>query len=347
MMNDRKRFSICVPAYNRARYLGSLLDSVLSQDFEDYEIVICEDHSPERAEIRDIVHCYDERHPNKIRYFENPVNLGYDANIRQLVSEASGSYCFFLGNDDLMSAGALSHLHELLQRHPEAGFVLRSYAVFEDNPANVIHELRYFSDERELASGADAITVCYRRSGVISGYIVHRDDAYACATDQFDGTLYYQMHLTVSVLSHRPAISTPRIMVLCRANEPPDFGNSEKEKGIYTPGRYTIEARLSMVRGAMSIITGYDSSHGSHLLENIQHDYANYFYPYILDQLGLPFREYFRLYRGYWSMGFCKYPLFHVYCIGCYILGARRFDAIARRVRKALGHNVRFGIMAK
>jgi glycosyltransferase involved in cell wall biosynthesis len=343
----RPLISVCIPAYNRVRCLAPLLDSVLAQNFDDFEIVICEDHSPERLAIRHIAQQYIDSHPNRIRYFENETNLGYDANIRQLVDKAAGHYCFFMGNDDLMCPGALRHLAELTERHPDLGFVLRGYAVFDQTPENIVHELRYFAEERALSAAKEAIVVCYRRSGVISGYIVHRDDAHAAATDRFDGTLYYQMHLTASVLWRRNAVCTPRIMVLCRANEPPDFGNSEKEKAVYTPGRYTVPARLNMVRGALSIIADFDASHGQRLTPLILQDYANYFYPFIVDQLTLPLGEYLTLYRGYCSMGFWRYPMFHLYCGLCYLLGARRFDRLTRVVRGMLGRNVRFGMMAR
>ena len=45
MSVERVRFSVCIPAYNRAKYLGTLLDSILSQEFQDFEVVICEDNS--------------------------------------------------------------------------------------------------------------------------------------------------------------------------------------------------------------------------------------------------------------------------------------------------------------
>jgi glycosyltransferase involved in cell wall biosynthesis len=40
--------SVCIPAYNRAGVLPAVLDSLLSQDFDDFDIVIAEDSSPER-----------------------------------------------------------------------------------------------------------------------------------------------------------------------------------------------------------------------------------------------------------------------------------------------------------
>jgi abequosyltransferase len=347
MDNTRTAFSICIPAYNRARHLKPLLDSIFAQDFKDFEVIICEDLSPERNEIAAIVRAYGDLFPGVIRYYENTVNLGYDANIRHLIEMANGRYCFFMGNDDIMCQGALGQVDELIQRHPNVGFVLKSYAVFDSTPDDISQELRYFEEEREFNPGRQSIVVCYRRSGVISGYIIHRDDAQACATDQFDGTLYYQMHLTASVLLGKSAVFSPKILVLCRNSEPPDFGNSDKEKGIFTPGHYTPQARLRMVQGALSIVTALKTDFGEDLVDDIKRDYANYFYPFIRDQLSHSFKVYFGLYLEYWKIGFWKYPLFHVYCIGCYLLGVKRVDRITRTVRNRLGRTVQIGVTSK
>src|SRR5450755_3181523 len=336
------RFSICIPAYNRARYLPALLDSIYSQDCKDFEVVICEDVSREREQIAAIARDYFERYPGTLRYFENETNFGYDGNLRRLVEQASGEFCFFMGNDDLMCPGALSTVASLLERHANVGLVLKSYAWFDEVPETINQEIRYFAEEREFAAGPEAIRVCFRRSGVISGYIVHRQSALAVATNEFDGTLHYQMHLTAIVLATRGAVFTPSILVHCN-NSSPEFGSSPSEKGTYTPGRYTPEARLSMISGALSIVRELKESTGIDVVDDVTHDYANYFYPYIKDQLGLPLREYARLYRGYGRMGFDKYPMFHLYCAAGYVLGERRVDSFTRRVRARLGRSPQFG----
>src|SRR5207245_7842765 len=130
----------------------------------------------------------------------NEKNLGYDANIRNLVEKSTGEYCFFMGNDDLMCPGALGDVAGVLERHQDVGLVLKSYAWFARNP-EVNQVVRYFVDERVLAAGREAITICFRRSGVISGYVVHRDAAYAAATSKYEGTLCHQMHITASIIS--------------------------------------------------------------------------------------------------------------------------------------------------
>jgi abequosyltransferase len=339
----RKLFSVCIPAYNRARHLGALLDSIFAQDFDDFEVLICEDKSPQRTQIGCIVLDYQSRHPGVIRYFENDENLGYDGNVRNLVQKAEGEFCFFMGNDDIMCAGALENAASVIRRHPNVGLVLKSYGWFDEAPEKVNQEIRWFNEEKEIAAGIPAIRFAFRRSGVISGYIVHRDAANEAATAKFDGTLYYQMHLTANVLINRTAVCTPKVLILCRGNEPPDFGHSVKEEGKFVPGTYTRQARLNMVGGALSIIRDLKETQGIDVVDDVIHDYANYFYPYIKDQLNLPLRDFYELYRGYGRMGFAKYPLFHLYFVLAYAIGEKRFDALTAMVRKALGRSPRFG----
>src|SRR5260370_38830414 len=250
-----------------------------------------------------------------------------------------------MGNDDLMCAGALENVAGILERHQNIGLVLKSYAWFDDIPQEINQEVRYFSEERLFAAGKEAITICFRRSGVISGYIIHRASAYTAAPREYDGTLYYQMHLTASVLSKRNAIATPKVLVLCRNGEAPEFGNSNREKGKYTPGGYTPQARLNMVAGALSIIRGLKRRSGLDVTTDVMRDFANYFYPFVRDQLTLPFGEYIKLCHRYGKLGFYKYPMFYLYCVTGYLLGEKRFDAITKLARGHLGRSPQLALL--
>jgi abequosyltransferase len=343
MTEVRKFFSVCIPAYNRPHHLTPLLESIFAQSFRDFEVVICEDMSRERPKIAAIAHDFQSRYPGMLRYVENEENLGYDGNIRNLIDKAEGEFCFFMGNDDIMCAGALENAAGVIRRNPDVGVVLKSYGWFNETPDKVNQEIRWFDEEKVFPPGARAIRFAFRRSGVLAGYIVHRDSAANVATEKFDGTLYYQMHLTANVLIRKPAVCTPKVLILCRGDGQPEFGNSTKEKGKYVPGRYTPEARLNMISGALSIIRNLKETTGIDVVEEVIHDYANYFYPYIKDQLTLPLPEFYRLYRGYGRMGFAKYPLFHLYFVVAYLLGERNFDAFTAVVRKRIGHTPQLG----
>jgi abequosyltransferase len=342
MTEARKLFSVCIPAYNRAHHLTDLLDSIFAQDFHDFEVVICEDKSREREQIAAIVREYQSRYPEALRYFENEENLGYDGNVRELVEKASGHFCFFMGNDDIMCPEALQSAASVVRRYPNVGLILKSYGWFDETPDKVNQVIRWFDEEKEFPAGIPAIRFAFRRSGVLAGYIVQRDSANEAATDKFDGTLYYQMHLTASVLVNRSAVCIPEVLILCRGNEGPDFGNSAKERGKYVPGRYTAQARLNMIAGALSIVRDLKETKNIDVVEDVIHDYADYFYPYIKDQLTLPVRDFYRLYRGYGRMGFAKYPLFHMYFVLGYLLGEKRFDTVTAVIRKRLGHTPQF-----
>ena len=60
------KISIAIPAYNRAALLPPLLDSIFAQNFDNFEVVIAEDDSPEREAIRKVATIYAERYPGRL-----------------------------------------------------------------------------------------------------------------------------------------------------------------------------------------------------------------------------------------------------------------------------------------
>jgi glycosyltransferase involved in cell wall biosynthesis len=342
-VNNSPFFSICIPAYNRAKFLPELLDSIFMQSFMDYEVVICEDKSPQRADIAAIVSRYETQFPGRIRYHENAENLGYDANLRALIDAANGRYCFFMGNDDVLTAGALEAAHGAINRHPDVGVLIRSYGWFKTDAAKAEGIVRYFAEERFFPAGADTIGTFFRRVGVLSGFVVARDNARAAATSQFDGYLYYQMYLAASVLACSNGVFTPELLTMSRDTETPDFGNSRVEKKVFQPGSYSFSARIHMISGMLTIAKTVERESGAVVYKKIEKDIANYVYPYIRDQLNLGFWDFFRFYYTLCKMGFLKYPLFHIIIFLAYSLKKNRFDAFVSRIRAHLGRTPRLG----
>ena len=341
---NRPLFSICIPAYNRAQFLGPLLDSVLGQDCRDFEIVICEDLSREREQIRSVVEQYTARGGEiAIRYIENPRNLGYDGNIRQLVKQARGRYCFFMGNDDLMQPGALAIVARAIGMSPDTGFVLKGYSWFEGESSNICGTVRYVSAPDVMKAGSRTVAFCFRRCGVISGFIIHRDLADSFATDEFDGTLYYQMYIAGRVLLQMNAVAVPDVLILARGDQPPEFGSSESEKKDFMPGRYTAHARLTMLKGMLRIARAIEDQGQSQVYDAIVRDMSAHFYPYLRDQLDLPLAQYWKYYWTNVRLGFGKTPYFHVYFLLVRVIGSRRFDWLTQRIRDHLGRTPTLG----
>jgi len=342
----RPLFSVCIPAYNRAALLAPLLDSILSQEFEDFDVLICEDGSPERVAISGVVQHYQQMHLGRIHYEENAVNLGYDGNIRRLVERANGQYCVFMGNDDLLCAGALASIAASIQRQPNCGVVVRTYASFDSGPDQFKQVFRYFPQEHVLPAGAQAVFTAYRRSVVISGMVIHRDAAIAIATDRFDGTLLYQLYLVGMVLAQRSVVFVPQIIALRRDGTPPDFGNSSSERGKFVPHDQTPESSIHFMQGMLAIAQYVGAATQLDVFSTIRADIGSYAYPILSIQAKRPLYVFVKYGLALAKLGLWRAPLFHVYFVTLLLIGPDRADRIVTTIKRRLGHTPRFGVAA-
>ena len=94
------KVSICIPTYKQVDYLRKTLDSVLLQDFYDYELIISDDSSDDSVE--NLLKEYDFK--GKLKYFRNVVALGSPANWNYSIKQAKGEYIKILHHDDFFTS---------------------------------------------------------------------------------------------------------------------------------------------------------------------------------------------------------------------------------------------------
>lgn len=329
----RPLITVAIPAYDRKSFLNALLESISCQLGRNNEIVICEDNSSERQEIRRIVDSFIKAYPSlSIRYYENPVNLGYDGNIRELISKANGKYIFFMGNDDLMADGALRCVEGVLREHSDVGILLKSYSWFSTDYLKPDQNIFYYRDNRRFKSGSDAVKGVVRKCGVISGLIIDRDMADELKTKKYDGSLFYQIYLACRIALQKDCIYVKRVLVHCRSTEVPLFGNARTESDFYSPGSYTPQARVKMVSSALGIIREQCENVGLEKIgREITREYARTSYSAIRDQLRLGLKEYVSFCRelGQESQ-MQKYPEYWLWVVLGYVLKERWTDRLLR-----------------
>jgi len=335
--------SICIPAYNRAEHLPELLESILSQNYTNYEIVIAEDNSPQRTSISAVVSTYSRLHGNRIYYHENPFNLGYDANLRKLIELSSGLYVLFMGNDDLLAPGALASVAEALCSRNNVGAILRSYSSFYTNPADVAQVFRYFDEDRIFMPGQESIITFFRRSVFISGMVFKRTTALAYATNRFDGTLLYQQHLVGNILKHEYGVYLHRILSYHRLGGVPDFGVSQSEQGLFVPKQQTPESSVQFMRGMLTIAFSLDEDNHHKVGLRILRDIGNYAYPILSIQADRPYPTFLIYLWQLMQLGFWRVPLFHVYAIGLIVLGRKNLDFLIAQIKKKKGRTPLLG----
>jgi abequosyltransferase len=107
----RIELSICIATFNRAKFIGETLDSLLPQLRDGIELVVLDGGSTDATQ--DIVGAYASRCP-AIRYFRQPTNNGVDRDFDRAVELARGEYCWLMSDDDLIKQGGvalvISHL---------------------------------------------------------------------------------------------------------------------------------------------------------------------------------------------------------------------------------------------
>lgn len=110
------KYSIGIPAF-KGRYLEECINSILSQTFTDFELIVVNDCSPD--EILNIVKKFDDP---RIRYYENEVNIGAENvidNWNKCLSLSSGDFFILMGDDDKMAPDYLKEFDELIHKYPD------------------------------------------------------------------------------------------------------------------------------------------------------------------------------------------------------------------------------------
>lgn len=109
------KFSVSIPAY-KSQYLHEAIDSVLNQSYNDFELIIVDDCSPENLPI-----IVDRFSDPRIRYYRNEKNCGainVVDNWNICLSYCSGDYVICMGDDDRLLPNCLEDLEKLIIKYP-------------------------------------------------------------------------------------------------------------------------------------------------------------------------------------------------------------------------------------
>lgn len=118
-----RRVSVICSFFQAERYILETIDSVLAQDFDDFELLLVDDGSTDGSTR--VAKDYHARHPGKIRYLEHPhhANRGTCATRNLGLSHARGEFVAFIDADDRWRPPKLKEQVALLDRMPEVDAV--------------------------------------------------------------------------------------------------------------------------------------------------------------------------------------------------------------------------------
>jgi len=113
-MRQTPKVTVFIPVFNREDYICTAINSVLAQQYTDFEILVVDDGSSDRT-VERIAAYTDPR----VRVECNPANLGIPATRNRGLELARGEYIALLDSDDYAYPDRLHRQVDFLDRHPD------------------------------------------------------------------------------------------------------------------------------------------------------------------------------------------------------------------------------------
>lgn len=146
-------FSVVMPAYGVEKYLEKAVKSVKEQTFEDWELIIVEDGSPDRTgELAEKAKETDDR----IRVLHHEKNKGLSPARNTGMAAAKGKYIWFMDPDDYVEKDVLEKVYESLEENPAELAVTGHVEEYYDSEGKLKYtnsvkpERHYFGEQKEL-----------------------------------------------------------------------------------------------------------------------------------------------------------------------------------------------------
>lgn len=133
--------SIIMPAYNMAKFIRETIDSILNQDYTDFECIIIDDGSTDATS--QIVHSYNDK---RIKYIRQECSGGPSKPRNIGLQHAKGEYLFLFDADDVMSYGKIKKSIEALDACKEADLLFTNFSSI-DASGNILKPDYLFSYE--------------------------------------------------------------------------------------------------------------------------------------------------------------------------------------------------------
>ena len=128
--------SVFMPTYNQETLVTEAIESILAQDYPDWELIIGDDCSTDNT--YEIISNYQKKYPDKIKPFRNNSNLGITKNFNKILSKCTGRYISFFAGDDVYLANKLSDQTALMESNPNCILSYHDIEVFNSESGETI-----------------------------------------------------------------------------------------------------------------------------------------------------------------------------------------------------------------
>ncbi len=154
--------SVCIPTYNYAKYISDAIESVLSQTYQNFELIIVDDCSQDNTE--EIVQEYAARH-KEIGFYRNKTNLGMVENWNRCLERSTGDFVKVMGADDLLEPLCLEKSIDVLVKNPNVSLLSCARMLIDKHGKQT--RTSAYSRKFEIISGTKVIRNCFFTANLI------------------------------------------------------------------------------------------------------------------------------------------------------------------------------------
>ena len=109
-------FSVIIPCFNHASFVGEAIEAVLAQSIDDLELIVVDDCSKDNS--KEVIQRYVRSDP-RVRAIYHKTNQGISPTRDDAIRESHGEYLAFCDADDVWVPTKIACQLELLEKHPE------------------------------------------------------------------------------------------------------------------------------------------------------------------------------------------------------------------------------------
>lgn len=166
ILTNKPLISICMPIFNDIDTINMSINSIMEQDYENFEVIIVDNQSTDGTyELLQKI-AYKN---SKIRLFRNSENIGWRLNSNKSLSLANGKYIFTLHGDDYYLDGYFDRIIEIFEKNNDVGIIYCVDKYYKRNHFNgktILNPNDFYSRIANFISTPPPTNTVFRKSAI-------------------------------------------------------------------------------------------------------------------------------------------------------------------------------------
>jgi glycosyltransferase involved in cell wall biosynthesis len=174
---SRPLVSFVVPCYKLGHVLSECIDSILSQTYTDFEVLIMDDCSPDNTS--EVARSFGDR---RVKHIRNEQNRGHLRNYNRGLCMSRGKYVWLISADDYLRVPyVLARYVQLMERHDRVGYIFCPGIAVKSGRETGLLDYSIHGQHDVIMNGRAFLPTLLRYNGVIAASAMARRDCYSKA----------------------------------------------------------------------------------------------------------------------------------------------------------------------